>query len=549
MTQDQNPSASLPIAGQLTAALLTVGLFIAQLCVAPSLEAQQAAREADLLIVGGRVLDGSGNPWFAGDIAVSGGRIVAVSAAGAPGDIVWTARDTLNATGLLVTPGFIDTHSHAGPSLTTPELSHARPILAQGVTTVFVNPDGSGALDLARQRSELEADGLGVNVAQFVAHGTVREAVLGMEARLATDDELQRMTALVRAGMLEGAWGMSSGPFYAPGSYSDTAELVELARVVATYGGAYQSHIRDESTYSIGVEAAVDEVITVAREAGLPGVWTHAKALGPDVWGYGRALRKRIERARAAGTEVYADQYPYLASATGLDAALLPRWAQAGGRDSLLSRLARTEDRARIRADMAINLGRRGGAERIQFRYFAPDRSIEGRTLAEIARAHGRDPLDAAMALMEQGSAAIVSFNMDEEDLRDLMAQPWTMTASDGALPEWQDGVPHPRAYGAFTRKLETYVADEEVVSLEHAIRSMTSLPARVYRMTDRGEIRPGLAADLAIFDLSELTTRSTFTDPHHLAEGMRHVLVNGEFAIRNGQFIDARAGQVLRKR
>ncbi len=549
MTQDQNPSASLPIAGQLTAALLTVGLFIAQLCVAPSLEAQQAAREADLLIVGGRVLDGSGNPWFAGDIAVSGGRIVAVSAAGAPGDIVWTARDTLNATGLLVTPGFIDTHSHAGPSLTTPELSHARPILAQGVTTVFVNPDGSGALDLARQRSELEADGLGVNVAQFVAHGTVREAVLGMEARLATDDELQRMTALVRAGMLEGAWGMSSGPFYAPGSYSGTAELVELARVVATYGGAYQSHIRDESTYSIGVEAAVDEVITVAREAGLPGVWTHAKALGPDVWGYGRALRKRIERARAAGTEVYADQYPYLASATGLDAALLPRWAQAGGRDSLLSRLARTEDRARIRADMAINLGRRGGAERIQFRYFAPDRSIEGRTLAEIARAHGRDPLDAAMALMEQGSAAIVSFNMDEEDLRDLMAQPWTMTASDGALPEWQDGVPHPRAYGAFTRKLETYVADEEVVSLEHAIRSMTSLPARVYRMTDRGEIRPGLAADLAIFDLSELTTRSTFTDPHHLAEGMRHVLVNGEFAIRNGQFIDARAGQVLRKR
>ena len=549
MTQGQNPSAALPIAGQLTAALLTVGLFVAQLCVVPSLHAQQEAREADLLIVGGRVLDGSGNPWFAGDIAVSDGRIVAVSAAGGRGDFVWTARDTLDATGLLVTPGFIDTHSHAGPSLTTPELSHARPILAQGVTTVFVNPDGSGALDLARQRSELEADGLGVNVAQFVAHGTVREAVLGMEARLATDDELQRMAALVRAGMLEGAWGMSSGPFYAPGSYSDTAELVELARVVATYGGAYQSHIRDESTYSIGVEAALDEVITVAREAGLPGVWTHAKALGPDVWGYGRALRKRIERARAAGTEVYADQYPYLASATGLDAALLPRWAQAGGRDSLLSRLARTEDRARIRADMDINLGRRGGAERLQFRYFAPDRSIEGRTLAEIARAHGRDPLDAAMALMEQGSAAIVSFNMDEEDLRDLMAQPWTMTASDGALPEWQDGVPHPRAYGAFTRKLETYVADEGVVSLEHAIRSMTSLPARVYRMSDRGEIRPGLAADLAIFDLSELTTRSTFTDPHHLAEGMRHVLVNGEFAIRNGQFIDARAGQVLRKR
>jgi N-acyl-D-amino-acid deacylase len=494
-------------------------------------------------MTGARVIDGTGNPWFRADVVIDGGRIVALGR-----DAARPARDTVDATGLVLAPGFIDTHSHAGPALATAELSHARPILAQGVTTVFVNPDGGGEVDLAAQQQALLEHGIGVNVAQFVAHGAVRSAVMGMDDRLATPAELEQMRGLVRAGLEEGAWGLSSGPFYAPGSYSDTAELVELARVVAEFGGAYQSHIRDESTYSIGVEAAVDEVITIAREAGIAGVWTHAKALGPDVWGYGRVLRKRIERARAEGVEVYADQYPYLASATGLTAALLPRWAQAGGRDSLVARMGRPDERARIRTAMAENLARRGGAERIQFRRFVADPSIEGRTLAAVARERDLHPLDAALALFEQGAPSIVSFNMDEEDLRELMRQPWTMTASDGALPGWQEGVPHPRAYGAFTRKLETWTLAEGVVGLEDAIRSMTSLPARVYRMPDRGEVRVGAVADLVVFDPAELTTRSTFTDPHHLAEGMRHVLIGGEFAIRDGAFTGARPGQVLRK-
>lgn len=527
---------------------LNGGLLLAAFLCASAAHAQSAGQlpendVVDLLIQGGRVLDGTGNPWFRADVAVLEGRIVAL------GELDGLrARDTLDATGLFVTPGFIDTHSHAGGSLATPELSHARPILAQGVTTVFINPDGGGEVDIVAQQAALLEDGLGVNVAQFVAHGAVREAVLGMDDRLGSEAELDHMRELVRTGMQAGAWGLSSGPFYAPGSYSDTHELVELARVVGEFGGAYQSHIRDESTYSIGVEAAVEEVITVAREAGIPGVWTHAKALGPDVWGYGRVLRKRVERARAAGVEVYADQYPYLASATGLTAALLPRWAQASGRDSLLARMARPADRARIRADMEVNLARRGGADRIQFRRFRPDPSIEGRTLAAIADERGMHPLDAALALFEVGAPSIVSFNMDEEDLRELMAQPWTMTASDGALPGWQEGVPHPRAYGAFTRKLETWTLGEGVVTLEEAIRSMTSLPARVYRMPDRGEVRVGAVADLAVFNPADLTTRSTFTDPHHLAEGMRHVLIGGAFAVRNGEFTGALAGQVLRR-
>jgi N-acyl-D-aspartate/D-glutamate deacylase len=319
--------------------------------------------------------------------------------------------------------------------------------------------------------------------------------------------------------------------------------------VAGEFGGAYQSHVRDESTYTIGVMAAVDEVVTVAREGGLPGVWTHAKALGPPVWGYSLALVRRLERARAEGVEVYMDQYPYTASATGLTAALLPRWAQAGGGDSLQARLARADDLARIRDAMVENLARRGGADRIQFRRFREDPSIEGRTLADIARDDGVDPIDAALALFRQGSPSIVSHNMDERDVELIMDHPMTMTASDGDLVPWQEGVPHPRSYAAFTRKLETYVVERGVVTLEEAVRSMTSLPARVYRMPDRGEVRAGAAADLVVFDLARVHTASAFTDPHHLAEGMVHVFVNGQAAITDETFTDVRAGRVLRKR
>jgi len=249
----------------------------------------------------------------------------------------------------------------------------------------------------------------------------------------------------------------------------------------------------------VGLMPAVEEVITVAREAGIPGVVTHVKALGPTVWGYSLAIVRRIEGARAAGVEVYADQYPYTASATGLGAALLPRWAEVGGRDSLRVRLDNTAERARIRAEVVENLARRGGAERIQFRRHAEDPGIEGRTLADVARERELDAPDAALALLREGSPAIVSFNMDEDDLRLLMRQPWTMTASDGDLPQWGMGVPHPRSYGTFPRKLREYVLAQGVLPLEAAVRSMTGLPAAVYRIPDRGVIRVGAFADLVV--------------------------------------------------
>ena len=503
-----------------------------------------AQQPYDLVIRGGRLLDGTGNPWYSADVAVQGDRIVAV------GDLAGVrARRVIDATGLYVAPGFIDDHSHAGPGLATPELSGARPLLAQGITTVVVNPDGGGPVDLVAQRAALLKDGLGVNVAQYVPHGSVRQAVLGMADRDPTPAELDRMRALVKAGMEAGAFGLSSGPFYAPGSYAKTAELVALARVAAQYGGVYESHIRDESDYTVGLVAAVDEVIQIAREAQLPSIVAHIKALGPHVWGYSMAVTERIQRARDAGLQVFADQYPYTASSTSLTAALLPRWAEADGDSALRRRLQSPADLARIRAAMVDNLERRGGADRLQIASYAPDPSLEGQTLESIARARGRDPIATAIELIQGGGAGVVSFNMLDADVDLFMQQPWTMPCSDGTLVRMNEGVPHPRAYGTFPRKLRLYAMERHVISLPDAIHSMTSLTATVFHMRNRGVIRPGAFADITVFDPRTLRDVATYQQPHQLAQGMVYVLVNGKLAIDEGKLTDGKYGVVLSRR
>ena len=511
-----------------------LGLLLAPLSVGVTQE------PFDLIIRGGRVLDGSGNPWVLTDLGVRGDRIAAL------GDLSKApARRVIDARGLYVAPGFIDVHSHAAEGLATPALSGAQPILAQGITTLFVNPDGGGPLDLAAQRTGFR-HGLGVNVALLVGHNSVRRAVLGMADRAPTPAELERMRQLVRAGMEAGAFGLSSGPFSAPGAYSQTAELVELAKVAGQFGGAYSSHIRDEADYTIGVVAAVDEVIQIAREARLRGVVTHIKALGPHVWGYSMALVQRIERARAEGVEVFADQYPYTASATGLVSILVPRWAEVGGRDSMIRRMADPAARTRLRRDMLENLDRRGGADRIQFRRYPPDPAIEGKTLADVARGRQLDAVDTAIELIKAGEPAIVSFNMSEADVAFLMRQPWVMTCTDGDLVPMGEGVPHPRTYGAFPRKLRKYVVEDAVLDLATAIRSMTSLPATVFRVKDRGILREGAFADLVVFDLNRVRDVGTFQQPHQLAEGMEYVVVNGQVAIDQGRFNASKSGRVL---
>jgi len=504
---------------------------------------QAAANDFDVIIRGGRVLDGSGNPWIYADIGIAGDRIVEI---GNLRDA--SAARIINANGLFVAPGFIDTHSHAADGLIDQNRSPAHALLAQGITTVVINPDGGGAVNLEEQARRLLEHGLGVNVAQMVPHGSVRGQVIGSEDRHATEEEMEQMRQLVRRGMEAGAFGLSSGPFYAPGSFAPTSELIELARVAAEFGGVHQSHIRDESDYTIGVVASVDEVIEISEATGITGIVTHIKALGPRVWGYSHALIHRIERAREQGLEIFADQYPYNASSTGLSSALVPRWALEGGRREFLDRINDPDTRARIREEMLENLDRRGGGDRIRVAAFREQPELAGQYLSEIARERGQEEVDTALDLLALGSVSIVSFNMHDRDVEALMRQPWVMTASDGGLPVMGAGAPHPRSYGAFPRRIHHYVIEREVTDLAQAIRSMTHLPASVFRMKDRGLLREGAVADIVVFDLERLRDLATFDDPHQLAEGMVYILVNGELAVENSTFTGGLHGQMVRR-
>ena len=500
-----------------------------------------SGEQYDILFRGAMVLDGSGSDPALGDVGIRGDQIAGF------GDLSdASGAIELNLTGLYLAPGFIDAHSHGGPGLADPEASPAVAWLAQGITTAFINPDGGGPVNMAAQRATLLEHGIGVNAAQLVPHGSVREEVLGMADRAPSAAELEQMRSLVRSGMEEGAFGLSSGPFYAPGSFSETSELIELAGVAAEFGGVYTSHIRDESDYTIGLEASVAEVIEVAEGAGLTGIVTHIKALGPRVWGLSATIVEMIEAAQAREVSVFADQYPYDASSTGLSSALLPRWAQAGGADSLQARLADPETLALIREEMVENLDRRGGADRIQIRDYDPNPSWAAWFLSDFAEEWDLDPIEAAIRILRQTSPAITSFNMNEEDIRRYMVQPWTMTSTDGSLPRFGEGLPHPRSYGTFARKIRRYVLDEGVLDLPTAIRSMTSLPAEVLGVQDRGSIRVGAFADLVVFDLDRVRDVATYEEPHQLSEGMIHVLVNGELAIRDGAPTQIRAGRVL---
>ena len=501
-----------------------------------------------VLFRGGRILDGTGNPWYRGDVLVVGDRIARVGVI--PGEEVPPRAREVEAAGLTIMPGFIDPHSHAGPGLATPELRAGEPVIRQGITTVMVNPDGGGEVDLAEQGRRLREGGIGVNAALMIGHGAVRREVLGMEDRPPTAEELERMAELVRSGMEAGAFGMTGGLYYAPGSYAANDEVVRLAAEIAPFG-AFISHIRDESDYNIGLVAAVEEVIEVAEIHGIRGVVTHFKALGPPVWGLSREATAAIDAARARGVEVFADQYPYEASGTSIVGALVPRWALAGetmpGMPSPLeNRLKSPPDRARLRAEMLVALERRGGAGTLLLSRHRADTALEGRYLSDLAEEWGLEPIDAALRLLDAGGAGLVSFNMSEADIAHIMTREWTMGSSDGGLVPAGEGRPHPRYYGAFPRRIARYVRERGVLTLAEAVRGMTSLPATVFRMPDRGQVAPGRIADLLVVDVDRFRDAATYEDPHALAEGIVHALVAGVFAIEDGEATGALAGQVL---
>jgi N-acyl-D-amino-acid deacylase len=496
-----------------------------------------AQERFDILILNGRVLDGSGNPWVRADIGIRSDRIAAIGRlTGA------SAATVIDAKGRTVAPGFIDVHSHALDALTRADLREARPLLAQGVTTLVGNPDGGGPVDLKAQASALEADGgPGVNAALLIGHGSVRRAVIGGANRQPTPEELDRMRALVRQAVADGAFGLSSGLFYTPGRFARLEEVIALAREA---GGVYASHIRDEGDYDIGVVASVDEVIRVADEAGVRGIVTHMKSLGPDNWGVSKTLVQQIDAARARGVEVFADQYPYAASSTNLAAAIMPGESDEAAREAL----AGAESRAKFLAVLKENIRRRGGAASIVIASGQGAAAFTGQSLGDIAAKRSVSPEQAAADIILAGGASIVSHNMWELDVAAIMRQRWTMASSDGGLTRPNAGRPHPRNNGAFARRLAVYVRDKKVLSLEEAVRTATSLSARVFGLKERGELREGAFADVIVFDLANVVDRATYESPHEMATGMDWVIVNGQVAVKDGALTGARSGRVLKK-
>ena len=502
-----------------------------------------AHAQYDVLIRGGKLLDGTGNPWRYADVAIKGDRIVAVG----PLPASATAAKVIDAKGKYVSPGFIDPHSHASPGITTEKLAAAVPILLQGITTVMINPDGGGPADLVPQLAAVRKNVPGINVVPMIGHNGVRIAVMAYENRAPTPEELKKMEDLVRTAMELGAFGFSAGPFYVPGKFSKTDEIITLAKVAAKFPGAfYTAHIRDEASYDVGVVAAADEVIEIARAAKLPGVITHIKCIGPSVWGKSKDIIDHVNAARAEGLEIWADQYAYTASSTGLQAALVPGWAQEGGRAAQTARLSDPEQRATIRKEMLENLERRAGAHNIMIARCESDRSLEGKRLDDIARAKLQEPIDAAIDILIKGGAGIVSFNMNDKDLEAFMRQPWTMTCSDGGLVEFGQGAEHPRAYGAFSRKLRRYALDQGVVSIEQAVHSSSGLAASVFGIKDRGAIREGAYADVLVFDPHTVNDVATYEKPHAYSTGMDYVFVNGRAAVAEGKVVNERFGRVL---
>ncbi|HSL68944.1 MAG TPA: amidohydrolase family protein [Longimicrobiales bacterium] len=499
-----------------------------------------AQNRADLLLAGGQVLDGAGNPWVARDIAVTGDRITFVGNARASGI---TARDTLDVTGLLVTPGLWDVHSHA--TLATPRGKLALPLLYQGVTTVVLGVDGDGTNDIRKTFDEYERNGIAVNAIRFVGHGAARGQIMGVADRPPTPAELDAMRRYVRAGMEQGAVGLSTGLFYSPGYFARTDEVIELARVASEFGGIYDTHDRDLGVAygGIGYLNSIMEAITIGEQAGTPVIFSHFNAQGVQWYGRAGEGARLIEEARARGVNVVAGQHTYTATNSSLSAYAVPRWAVVGGADETRKRFRDPTIRTRLEREIIEMLEPRGGAQKILFSDRRPD--LNGKTLAAVARAWKLSIPDAVMKIVEEGNASVMNLDLyDDKNTRLLAQKEWMMTCTDGYTPADTTSISHPRSYGSFTKKM--LMARDGLISLPFAVRGMTSLPASFYGFSRRGLIAEGYVADLAVFDLPKIRDRATYQRPHQYSEGTVHVIVNGQVAFRDGRPTDMLAGRPL---
>jgi len=479
------------------------------------------------------VIDGSGSAARVADVGILGDRIVLVG----DGSKAQAAR-VIDAKGLIVSPGFIDPHAHVLEDLASAAKKSNEAYLFQGVTTVLTGNDGQGPIQTGATLAKWKQQGIGTNAGVYIGQGTVRREVMGMSDAAASADQIAKMKGLVARGVEQGAMGMSTGLYYAPGSYASTEEVIVLAKAAAAAGGIYDSHMRDENTYSIGLLGSIRETIRIAREAKIPVHISHIKALGPEAWGKSTAAIELIRQARAEGLEVTADQYPYEASGSSVTASLVPRWAEAGGNAALLARIGDLSVRPRLVKEMEENLKRRGGAASLLI-ISGSDRSMIGKTLEAIAKAKKISPVEAALEIVKNGGAGVASFNMNESDIENFMRQDWVMTGSDGS-----EG--HPRKYGTFPRKFRVYVNEKKVVSLVSAVHSSSGLTAQALHLANRGLLRDGYFADVIAFDAAHIADLATYEHPDILATGVQYVVVNGKVAIDGGKYTGALAGRAI---
>ena len=497
----------------------------------------------DVLIKGGTVYDGSGAAARVTDVGIRNDRVVFIGDA-AKARVV--AGKTIDARGLVVSPGFIDPHTHAmeGVDRYNDERRKNIGALMQGVTTVTIGPDGRGPWDVARIQAETEKKGLGTNTYAMVGFGTVREQVMRNSSAPASPAQVDSMRKLIDRAMREGAYGVGSGLFYAPQSYASIDEAIAVISAAKPYGGVYDTHQRDESSYTIGLMNSVREAIRIGRESGLTTNLGHVKALGVDVWGYADSVRRLMREERATGHMVTADQYPWTASGTALGAALLPRWAQAGGRDSLYARIADPVQQQKMLVEMRDNMRRRGGdSTLLLINGGANAKPYIGKTLKDVAAAQGTPSAETALELIRLGiDMGVASFNMTEQDIETFMKDPYVMTSSDGSGG-------HPRLYGTYPRKIRRYVLDKPVITMQRMVQASSAQVADVYGITDRGWLKPGYYADVIVFDAKTIREEATYVEPERLSVGMRWVFVNGKAAVSEGQPTGVMAGRGLRKR
>jgi N-acyl-D-amino-acid deacylase len=503
------------------------------------------AQPYDLVIKNGRVVDGTGNPWVYADVAVQNGRIVRVGAIPTA-----DARRMIDATGLIVSPGFIDVHAHVEGSL---EAQPGAPnFIHDGVTTVITGNCGGSSANLKTYFDTLRMQGVSLNVGSLIGHNSVRMKVMKMAFRDPTAREQTEMERLVEQAMKDGAVGLSTGLIYTPGTYAHTPEVVNLAKVAAQYGGLYASHIRNEGQ---NVKQAIEEAIQISREARIPVEISHFKVASKPLWGKSTETVELVEAARREGLDVTVDQYPYTASSTSLES-ILPTWALADGDSAVLVRFRDPATRAKIRTEMLESLkkNQRKNYEYAVVSSYKPDTTFNGMSISAINQTLGRKntagtEADLVMDLMEKANLKriqMVYHTMSETDVETILKYPNTMIASDAGVAKLGSVMPHPRAYGTNARVLGRYVRERHVIPLEEAIRRMTSLPAQRFRLTDRGLLRPGYAADIVLFDEKIVTDRATYEQPHAYTTGISWVIVNGTPVVENGQHTGQRPGQLL---